>query len=93
MKNEAAKTTVNGSGADEFRFANNSAPNSKRQKSISTSDKRHAARDIVRYSKTIFKLSTMLGLPNIQKLSEILFYEAYITAGGKVDLQRLEAEV
>jgi hypothetical protein len=57
---------------------------------VSLSNKRHAARQITRFSKLIWNLSNDIGALHLRKLAETLFYEAYIVAGGDTDLDNLE---
>jgi hypothetical protein len=57
-------------------------------KKVSLSDKRHAAREIAKSSKIIWHAAKNADFPHLMKLSECLFYEAFVAAGVTLDLDR-----
>jgi hypothetical protein len=61
-------------------------------KKVSSSDKRHAAREIARSSKIIWHAAKEADFPHLMKLSECLFYEAYVAAGVTLDLDKIEIQ-
>ncbi len=58
-------------------------------KKLSTSDKKYVSREIAKYSRIIWGASRQAGLSNLMNIAEHLFYEACITAGGSIEIEKV----
>ncbi len=59
------------------------------KKKLNASDRRHIARKIAKSTKLIWIAANDAELCRLARMAENLFYEAYLTASGKVELDQL----
>jgi hypothetical protein len=59
-----------------------------KSKTLTPSDRKFLARRIAKAAKTIWNCADDAEFSKIRYLSEMLFYEAYLTASGNLDVEK-----